>query len=79
VRQGPPLGGVVVARGEAEYALVEGLDAARAHEISLWYTTDPVFNSWPDLDAGRGCRQASAEHTGGDVTDREQAGELTRQ
>ena len=32
-----------------------------------------------ELAHGRGCRQASAEHTGGDIGDREPAGELTRQ
>jgi hypothetical protein len=55
VRQGAPLDGVVVNRGVAEYELVSGLDAGRAHNVSLWYTTDPVFNSWPDLDLGIGC------------------------
>lgn len=57
LRQGADLGGIVVAHGTAEYALVDGLDPARSHNISLWFTTDPVFNSWPDLDAGRGCKQ----------------------
>ena len=60
VRQGAPSAGVVVAHGEAEYALASGLDASRSHTLSLWYTTDPVFNSWPDLDAGRGCMQVVA-------------------
>jgi hypothetical protein len=51
------LGGVVVQHGQAEYALATGLDPSSAYNVSLWYTTDPVFNSWPDLDLGVGCKQ----------------------
>ena len=51
------LGGIVVNAGEAEYELVSGLDASVPHTVSLWYTTDAVFNSWPDLDLGVGCMQ----------------------
>ena len=50
-------GGVVVNAGEAEYALASGLDPAQTYNVSLWYTTDAVFNSWPDLDLGVGCMQ----------------------
>ena len=53
----PGHGGVVVLPGEAEYALATGLDPAAPHSVTLWYTTDAVDNSWPDLDLGRGCLQ----------------------
>jgi hypothetical protein len=49
--------GVLAFPGESEYALVTNLDPLMPHNISLWYTTDPVLNSWPDLDLGRGCMQ----------------------
>lgn len=56
----PGHGGVVVLPGEAEYALATGLDPAAVHTVTLWYTTDAVDNSWPDLDEGRGCLQTVA-------------------
>jgi hypothetical protein len=58
VRQGSgELDGIVVHAGQAEYPLVTNLDPTKTYNVSLWYTTDPVFNSWPDLDLGRGCVQ----------------------
>ena len=57
VRQEAGQDGVIVAHGEAEYTLVTGLAPAQTYNISLFYTTDPVFNSWPDLDLGVGCKQ----------------------
>ena len=51
------LDGIAVLPGQAEHAIVTGLDPAAAHTVTLWYTTDEVFNSWPDLDAGAGCVQ----------------------
>lgn len=56
----PGHGGIVVLPGEAEHALASGLDPAVPHTVTLWYTTDAVDNSWPDLDAGRGCTQTVA-------------------
>ena len=51
-------GGIVVLPGAAqEHAVATGLDPAHAHTVTLWYTTDAVFNAWPDLDAGAGCVQ----------------------
>lgn len=52
------LGGVVVMPGESELVLVSNLHPQQSYNLSLWYTTDPVFNAWPDLDAGIGCRQS---------------------
>lgn len=49
--------GVLVFPGETEHTLVTDLDPGAPHNVSLWYTTDPVLNSWPDLDLGRGCMQ----------------------
>jgi len=53
----PGHGGIVVLPGQAEYSLATGLDPVAPHTVALWYTTDAVDNSWPDLDAGRGCFQ----------------------
>lgn len=65
--QAAGLDGIVVAAGEAEHELVRGLAPDQSYNVSLWYTTDPVFNSWPDLDAGAGCRQTvAALRTDGD-------------
>ena len=62
VRVSPPEhGGLVVMPGEAEYLLVEGLNPSIPHNLKLWYTTDAVDNSWPDLDLGRGARQTVVE------------------
>ena len=55
------LDGIVVMAGEAEYVVVSGLSPALTYNISLWYTTDPVYNSWPNLDAGVGCMQTVAQ------------------
>jgi hypothetical protein len=49
--------GIVVMPGENEYEIVSGLDPTVSYSIILWYTTDPVFNSWPNLDEGIGCFQ----------------------
>ena len=49
--------GVLVFPGFAEHALVTDLNPSTPHNISMWYNTDPVLNSWPDLDLGRGCVQ----------------------
>lgn len=57
VRQGAGLDGVIVHAGQAEYPLVSNLDPTKTYNVSLWYTTDPVFNSWADLDLGKGCLQ----------------------
>ena len=54
------LGGIVALPGEAEQVVVSGLSPAQSYRIALAYTTDPVFNSWPNLDAGVGCRQTVA-------------------
>ena len=51
------LGGVVVQNGEKEYLIADGLDPMQNYTVALWYTTDAVFNSWPDLDLGKGCKQ----------------------
>ena len=50
--------GIVALPGEGEHMLVSGLNPQRAYNVSLWYTSDPVYNSWPDLDAGAGCKQS---------------------
>jgi hypothetical protein len=52
------LDGVVVFPGKASFTLVAGLDATVSHNITLAYTTDAVFNSWPDMDLGAGCKQS---------------------
>lgn len=50
------LEGVVVLPGAPSlYQLTAGLNPALAYNLTLAYTTDAVFNSWPDLDLGRGC------------------------
>lgn len=49
--------GVITMPGESEYPLVTNLNPLEPHTVSLWYTTDPVYNSWPNLDLGRGCMQ----------------------
>ena len=54
------LDGIVVQAGEAEYVVASGLSPALTYNVSLVYTTDPVFNSWPNLDAGVGCKQTVA-------------------
>jgi hypothetical protein len=41
--------GVVVLPGEADFVVVSGLDAAAAHNVSIVYTTDSVYNTWPDV------------------------------
>jgi len=41
--------GVVVLPGEADFVVVSGLDAAAAHNVSIVYTTDAVYNTWPDV------------------------------
>jgi len=56
----PGHGGVVVFPGESEHLLVAGLDPAAAHTVTLFYSTDAVDNSWPNLDLGRGCAQTVA-------------------
>ena len=58
--QAAKLDGIVVTAGEAEHVVASGLSPAQSYNISLWYTTDPVFNSWPDLDEGANCRQTVA-------------------
>ena len=57
IGQGEDAGSIVVMPGEKEYLLVTNLDPTKSYTIILWYTTDPVFNSWPDLDQGVGCFQ----------------------
>jgi hypothetical protein len=54
----PGHGGIVVLPGEANYSLAAGLDPTAPHTVTLWYTTDAVDNSWPNLDLGRGCFQS---------------------
>ena len=49
--------GVLTFPGLDEYALVTNLDPSKTYNVSMWYTTDPVLSSWPDLDLGRGCMQ----------------------
>jgi len=57
IGQGEGAGSIVVMPGQNEYLLVADLDPTMTYTIILWYTTDPVFNSWPDLDQGVGCYQ----------------------
>jgi len=57
IRVGTGEEGIVVLPGENEYEILKGLDPTVSYSIILWYTTDPVFNSWPDLDQGIGCFQ----------------------
>ena len=42
--------GVVVMPGEADFVVVAGLDASAPHNVSILYTTDSVYNTWPDVD-----------------------------
>lgn len=41
--------GVVVLPGEADFTVVSGLSASQTYNISIWYTTDSVYNTWPDV------------------------------
>jgi lysophospholipase L1-like esterase len=41
--------GVVVLPGEGDFVVVAGLDASVPHNVSIVYTTDSVYNTWPDV------------------------------
>ncbi len=40
---------VTVFPGAGEQVLVTNLDTSTTHNVSLYYSTDPVFNTWPNV------------------------------
>jgi hypothetical protein len=47
---------ITVFPGVSSFTVASGLDASTTNEVSAFYSTDPVFNTWPDLNC-LGCMQ----------------------
>ena len=61
--------GVVVLPGASvEYPVISGIDSSSQHNVSVWYSTDAVYNTWPDLNCP-GCEmRVEAVQTDGTIT-----------
>jgi hypothetical protein len=61
--------GVVVLPGASVlYPVIGGLDSSSSHNVSVWYTTDAVYNTWPDVNCP-GCEmRVEAVQTDGTIT-----------